>query len=185
METPTATELNPEIRAMRVAIAKDAIAQMDGPSPPTYLTGTSYLYAELPDDGPQLDPALDLKDVVDAVQPLCTVCQLGGLLLSKARLYDNVPLSRLLSQQGAGTCLRSGGQTAVRDLLADAFDGTTMRAVEDAFEGYLGPAGDYGLSLGSDYNAADRARGILTNLIANDGEFVIPAEFHAKEPADA
>src|SRR4051794_28070782 len=39
----------------------------------------------------------DLQDNVDVIEKDCTVCALGALLLSKARLFNDVPMTYLIS----------------------------------------------------------------------------------------
>ena len=173
-------EPTPEVRAMRVAIAKDAIAQLDGPTPPIYNRQAFYFFADVHG---HVDREDDLQQYLDRFDGPCQVCELGSLLLSKARLYDNAKVGEMKTLSRDNRLVAS--RCDVEERLADVFDPGTLDLLESAFEReVMGrtalytarlAARGYGLSLGDEPEEA--ARAIFRNLIDNDGTFVIPAEF--------
>ncbi len=116
----------------------------------------------------------DLRGCVDVVQHHCDVCLKGAAVLSKARIYDGVPMSTF--QRIASGCYAN----CVRDVLLDVFDGTTLDLMEIAFEGhvlwYIDPAPanyrqaiDFGHRY---YDNKERVRAVMENVIANGGVFI-------------
>jgi hypothetical protein len=168
-------ELTPEIRSRRVAVARDVLAQVAASK--LKVAVGSYLAVDcslalqeatedLPDDA-------DLQGVVDVVQAHCQVCARGALLLSKARLYNAVPLESIWGMDQ--------GDNA--DLLADTFDEETLDVLENAFEGHTinactgSPsflAVDFAKKIDPDRfgGAEKRLVAAMNNIIENDGEFL-------------
>ena len=126
----------------------------------------------------------DLKDNLDTVQKKCRVCLLGACVLSKARLYDNVPLEELLFDSDAGKSL-SADEDDTRSILQDVFDPEQMDLMEAAFEkttclaedctdyALLVQAVDFGNRYEDRY---DRVKAVMENIIANNGKFIVNAE---------
>jgi hypothetical protein len=173
-----------EARAMRVAIARDVLAQLDREDVPLDLTTTMYLSGRLA--GPY-EP--ELRDCVDRVQAGCTVCLLAACVLSRARLYGGVPTAafRLGVHHTEGTegLSLAAGRLRVVGALADVFDRDTLDAVEAAFMcTWMGeeerraalPLSSAAVAFGHRYDAdragmLARARAVMANIVAHDGEF--------------
>lgn len=173
-------ELTREIRDKRVAIARDIIKQIDTQA--ILLQTGSYLATI------KIDPPIDgdLQEHVDLIQQNCTACMLGAALLSKARLFNGVPMRRLDRNRRGGIDL---DREPIVDLLGEVFDRGTLNLLESAFEHCaMGEnALEDGLEaaefFGDQFDAAHvRARAIAQVLIDNDGEFILPAE---KDHVDA
>jgi hypothetical protein len=174
-------ELTPEIIARRVAIAQDVIDQINARKLQNVRTGR-YLHGVI-----SAEPAVDadLRDVVDLVAASCSVCARGAMLLSKARLYDSVPIKQFVSSSGRLGTLIHAECAEVRDALKADFDDRTIGMIEAAFE--RAPTGmgkwledDHELDLevaiafgdGCAGNSTDRLRAIMANIVANNGEFI-------------
>ena len=167
-------ELTREVRDKRIAVAKDVIARIDVQAI-TFGAG-DYVMGRLPE---AIDGSDDVQKHVDTIEKHCTVCMLGGLLLSKARLFDGVPISHIQD----GTFLISAERGMTAESLSDVFDDVTLDLLESAFErNEMGNEADdddqsaavqFGMTFGDDDRA--RARAIAQILIDNDGEFIVPA----------
>lgn len=177
-------ELTPAIRAKRVAIARDMLKQLERSDVPLRIVhGGGYVggYLEtLPGPEEQIQPFVDL------IQQHCDMCELGGLLLSKARLYDAVPMSVIVSDSGFDELNVYASHDDVASALADIFDPLTLDMLEAAFEGsdmftdldkgdegwdQVIAAAEFGQQLP---NSIECARTIAQLLIDGDGEFLIP-----------
>lgn len=127
---PAFGDLTPAER--RKAVAADVLARLEVTN---YAAG-SYLDTSLGTCVPT--PAVrrvaglggDLGPHVDAMIPGCTVCLLGGTLLAEARLFDNVPTSAVLADDGE-SCV---GASEITPLLTDVFDREQLGLMECAFE---------------------------------------------------
>jgi hypothetical protein len=152
---------------MRVAVAKDVIAQMTAKA---YQPGSGYVFMEFKEPLPQ--GATDLREVLGLPTARCEVCARGALLLSKARLYNAVPLKTIRSSQHV--CC---GQWFTESALADVFSAETLMLVEAAYEQCYHFAANlkerYAASqFGSQYrDDTERMVAIMENIIANGGEF--------------
>jgi hypothetical protein len=172
-------ELTREIRDRRVAVAKDVLAQLEAHKI-NVARGGFYLRLEtdLPDD------VTDLQACVDEVGPSCKICLRGAMLLSKARLFNDVPLDRIRRMNGFLLDGLHANRIDTRDLLADTFDEETLDLLECAFEGApefarqscgltrSRAATAFGATV--DYDPEERVRLCMNNLIDNDGEFIVP-----------
>ena len=136
----------------------------------------------------QVAKAEDLQEVVDVVQKKCNVCLLGACLLSKARLYDQVPLSELfmtIEDSEAGEIEAESDLLRVR--LEDCFSHRTMSLMEAAFECTAGLAEGltdserdvqllYGaVSFGLLHTSLSaRVEAVMKNVVQNGGLFKPP-----------
>lgn len=120
----------------------------------------------------------DLRGVADQLER-CRACALGGLLLSKACLYDAVPLSRMTDPMDNKQMCLSAGQEFIVESLDEAFSREQLDMIESAFEG---------IRVGC--NASDemkdkakrfarvalsmraRVQAIMENIISSEGVFV-------------
>src|SRR5579862_3956479 len=114
-----------------VLVAKDVLKRL------RYLNVSTNIYLK-----GVLEKALpkneDLKEHVAEVQKKCQVCALGACLLSKARLYDKVPLSSIGSLEGEDGYWKiyagCDSSTRIFTLLKDVFDLNSLSLMETAFE---------------------------------------------------
>ena len=188
--------LTQEIRDRRVAVAEDVLLQLDrtdvplrvGGEPgyicgePGYISGVDHT-GSAAYEGLNLDG--NLKDQVDIVQRNCTVCAMGALLLSKARLLDEVPMADLAykHREVEDRIIFIGRADTVR-LLKDTFDADTLTRAEAFFEGscmhmrdadyYLGGMAAYASSMSS---SRERLVMLADNIARNRGEFIVPAKY--------
>ena len=145
----------------------------------------------------------DRDKVLAAVQKNCQVCALGACIISKARVCPDVPLASLLEfvpeydedtdpeRQVLPT------ETGITKVLNDVFSEKTMELFEAAFEVDPGHCESvkweknqsavssrevYGaVVFGSRYgNNRDRLKAIMTNIVANGGEFRPPLATYAE-----
>jgi hypothetical protein len=166
------TMLTDEIRAKRVAVARDVIERIEAGKLRVATGG--YLYID-EDAGPVDTDGLiarggDLQPHVDEIERNCEVCALGAVLLSKARLMDAVPVA-VLGHVGSY-------QGAFHRSLADVFDENTLLAIESAFE--QGRFGDTDLSRGAAVfgdqfdDDAERCVAVMEKVIEGNGELAVP-----------
>lgn len=177
----TTTELTREVRAKRVAVMRDVLKQLDRKEMPLVVAqGYGYLggYA----DGELLEGSL--QPHVDQLQKTCKVCMLGAAFLSFTRLYNGVPSAVVNDYGHSHGNFITISSDPMRSALSDVFDEFTLDLMESAFErcdmsgltegdrlDACIKAGQYGLQFGSPEAAA---RAIAQNIVANDGEFILP-----------
>ncbi len=187
-------DLTPEIRANRVAVARDILLQLDRADNPLKVESGSYIKSrtgdallglgEYPDEG-------DLQDHVEAIQADCQVCFMGAVLLSKARLLNPVSMNRFFPYVETHVRLIRPGQWEITEAVSDVFDQQTMYMMEAAFEGtpcHAGPCSNpllingaalfgkrltRGKFLTLEEMSRVRARAVAENLIENDGVFTV------------
>jgi hypothetical protein len=189
-----AVELTEDMRARRVAVARDVLDQIRAGR--VNITVANYLAFKDYESGTRCFDLVqdavaagksDLQNVVDEVAPLCMVCARGALLLSKARVFDAVPIAGITSPE-------SGWFRIDRDvtdgLLADTFDPMTLSRIESAFEMQVMASRDLWDGLGSIRpevkvelfeavrfglgftDATMRCEAVMRNLVENRGEFL-------------
>lgn len=178
METETRKLTDRERRDMAVAIARDVIDQIrDLDRPLKIQNGRGYVSGSL---GIEIDMGLDLKDYVDLVQEKCYVCMLGGCMLSKARLYDEVPLAGIIDSPVTGSLTVDRFDTEWS--LMQAFGEANIDLLECAFEckprmSKFDTPADLrigAMAFGCGYSdPKSRALAIMENVVANDGDFVV------------
>lgn len=144
---------------MRVAIAKDVIAQVNA----RRYTATPGTFLRVEFVEPFPEGAADLRDVVGLPMVVCDVCAKGAMLLSKARLFDAVPLDDMVVEE---TILGGGDE----EILYEAFGEENADLIESAFELYSGDhlACEFGHR---HKNPADRLIAIMANIVEHDGIF--------------
>ena len=183
--------LTREIRDRRVAVAEDVLLQLRRLDVPLlvlrgvgYIVGAGHVGSS-EYEGIDLDG--DLKDHADMVQRRCTVCAMGALLLSKARLLDEVPMAAIVRTHDEIGEIDVDREDAVR-LLKDTFDADTLNRVEAFFEGspmhmftrryYLSGMDAYAKSLAT---PRERMIEVAENIVHNLGEFIVPARYLSDE----
>ncbi len=175
--------LTDEIRANRVAVAKDVRLQIAGQK--LNLICGAYLHFDT-DLGNTLvsfnytngytlngiSPTDNAQEHIEQIQASCKVCARGALVLSKVRLLNNATVSDLLATHDD---VENG------NFLADLFDTETFSRIEAAymqdssfgslFDGLKDEAAEFGWAI-DDEDA--RLDAIMANLIENNGEFIPP-----------
>lgn len=170
-------------REKAVAIAKDVLKHVRDYRwfRGTYIHG-SWRGEEAPWTG-------DLREHLDKVQEKCTMCLLGACLMSKARLFDAVPLDRLYKSDSERVDEVYNSINPDRGtiglLLRDIFSPLELAKIESAFErrvmtdGVATTMATHDLLRGAALfgkkivNDGDRVTAVMENIIANDGEFVV------------
>ena len=141
---------------MRVAIAEDVLKQLRAGK-----ITLAHVYLRNKQDYRPLTPLLrnahDLQEVVDKITKTCKVCQLGACLLSKARLFNKVPIDKLTSYNR-----ESVFGTEVYEALSDVFSDSQLNKIENAFEDQR----EY--SQESDKTAVEAT---MENIVRNRGTF--------------
>ena len=157
-----------------VAVARDVLKYLDS------LEFTTSNYLEIPDTL-SVPGEGDLKDCVDVVQKGCRVCLLGACLLSKSRLFDEVPLkdlfnhflyhpTRYITDRNTYRLLESVFSRDQMTMMESAFQQDSWFAIQEKVETRLAEDSQ---DFGSRYdNKADRARAVMENVIANGGVFI-------------
>lgn len=156
----------------RVAIARDVIQRLN--SDGSLLTAGHNGYICSPVKFP--DDSGDLKDRMEDIdQAPCMVCALGATLLSKARLFNNVPLATITDNN---YFLHVSGHTA-RQNLRDVFPTLMLDMIEAAYE--MRPMGTWlpeklrkTVNFGTEIkDPKQRMIAIMQNIIDNGGEFIV------------
>jgi len=145
-----------DCREKRIAIVNNVLENFD-----TYRFARgimiSGLHAVSPAERPYASTPVN-ESLVAKLKDNGTVCLLGALLLSRIELCQNVEWGRL------GACNRS--------ILYDAWTLEELFSMEAAFELWDGLDNEHASWFGRMYSDnRDRARAILENIIANDGDF--------------
>ncbi len=124
--------VTPKILAERVAIAKDVLAQLADTERPLKATRGCYIdgYIPLPAH------SCDVKDVVDQIQANCKMCAKGALLMSYARLLDNVRLSEIGSPSVCDNEAFAvyASNTTIMEVLSPVFGRRFLNKIERVFE---------------------------------------------------
>lgn len=118
----------------------------------------------------------DLQDCIDEVEQNCQVCLKGALILSKARLFNALPmkeLQRILDLGGFEMCYQ------IITLLTDVFDRRSIDLLEVTFEErrWSWTTGseeeiESALKFGKPYKSKEGiVRGTMENVIWNKGYF--------------
>jgi len=159
-----------------VAVAKDVLAHLDTIRARRGIYMNGYI--------PRVDRSEDLQKHADTVTTNCKMCALGALMLSKARLYNDVPMrsiadnSAMFDDQSSVYASRSDVERAISEI----FSLKQMAMIETAFEGGTCSAQDCDtdtLSRAAAYtrgvdDSSERIRMVMQNIIDNGGEFIPP-----------
>jgi hypothetical protein len=84
-----------------LAIAKDVLAQLKSKKI-KFKIDTGYVHGTVELARSPVSMDKPLQEQIDAIQPECEVCALGGCFLSYIRLYNHVPTEDLLDEQWSG-----------------------------------------------------------------------------------
>lgn len=171
----TAKQTPPKLtkRERAVAIAKDVIRQL------RWLRVAQYHYLNV-QDSDKIESAIDkvgydadLRDILPVVRKNCDVCAKAAMLLSKARVFDKVPISEVFSSWGSSIA----DDDEICSLLSGSFSSKTLSLIEAAFErsrmfaGYT-PESIAAEEFGDRYpDPKKRLRAIMLNVVKNNGEF--------------
>lgn len=197
------------LRAMRVAVARDVLMQLDARK----IVAESGTYVRLLGDDPNAknwrgrqegrsaEPELmdaaregaDLQTVVDKLGS-CAVCAIGASLLSYARLFDSVPLTDWNAWRSSGrdtfSISPNGGTDGAKDVLLDKLGVQFVQSIEQVFEGWEPGTTDckddvegYDVGVYGEIGSEERMRTIMHQIIEQGGEFVMPY-YEASERVD-
>lgn len=178
-------------KAGAVAIARDVLAQLDAVDGPRYSTSNGYLRTSrfnVDDLGnaavrdSTTTASIDLQKALPLIEGKCTVCMMGGLLLAKARLFNDEIIAIDIDASGNGSMSLDRPLTA--QALQQYFSDDTLDVIEAAFEGHTHNHDDDTLEKlcnGATWatrgmNATQRAFFVAENIIANNGDFVVQPE---------
>lgn len=154
-----------------IAIAKDVLKQLKKFN----LSRGQFIRPR--DDFYLLPLVADLQQCVADVQANCNVCQKGALLLSKARLYNDVPIDTARKIM-FNYCDESG---LIKDSLQGYVDRESLDLLEAAFEcdsfSWMNNADrgriEIAIEFGSRYKSLrGRIKACMENMIENNGYFV-------------
>lgn len=123
----------PKDPAKAVVVAQHVIDML----PSTKLARGHYMHEPRGYEVTLPDGQTDLKSIVPELRAHCEVCQLGALVLSKAELFDQVPITRFVT---ASIGLSVSRTTCIVSL-EDIFDPVTLLLLENAFETASGGGG--------------------------------------------
>lgn len=170
-----------------VEVCRDVLLQLERGK---YTLGHIYLSASeyMPDTKEG-----DLQQHVDKIEK-CYVCAIGAALMSKARLYNNVPIKSVLSCRGN----IDANQDNIIKNMNDIFSARLLYEMEAAYERTPRLCDDYCISkerlcgataFGESYiNDRERMVAIMENIIDNNGEFVFdsvePSQYFYEEEFD-
>lgn len=161
-------------RERAVAVATDVIEQLDKKRGSYRLNG-GYLGQN---DGTALFPVGgDLQQCADQAQRSCSVCAIGALLISKARLFNHVPISRLAATNFYGEPGQLGaGRDTIIELLDGVFTESQAAMIEAAFETtnvFTSMDASKAVAFGLQHQRSHKARlrAIMQNIVDNDGVF--------------
>lgn len=167
---------------MRVAVAKDVIERIDTYqfSKAVYLTSEEYSI-------PLEETTGDLQNILPTVEQNCQMCAIGALLVSKARLFNDVPIQDVVMPLRTNEFTIASGVNNILKLLGKVFPDFMLYQIEATFvqtnrftpypydsNPKIRDAATYGLSLSPDLKL--RVKSIMQNIIDNKGEFIIPIE---------
>lgn len=170
---------------MAVAVALDIIKQLTLTEHPLVAAHKGYISSPLLISQDQV--ALDLQDLVSDIQAAgCEVCMRGAAVLSKARLYDNVPMAECCeyeyNEDATSYRVPHLDRVQTEKYLEEVFDDDTRHLMEVAFEcdpsiDFYTPctAESFGAAIfGMKYEKAkDRMIAIAENIANNGGVFVV------------
>jgi hypothetical protein len=181
MSDAALTTTLPSEESKAIQVAKDVLAHLHvyRPIRGKYIAG--YL--------PRIENAdADMSEYLSDFESRCDVCALGACLLSKVRLYDNVPVRAVIwTNYGVrGYEIVDVSGSAVKNNLDDVFSRLQLAMIESAFEQrVMSPAVSSSeesmrlqasVKFGLRYeNARERLQAIMENIIDYDGTFNPPA----------
>ena len=162
-------KLTPE--KQRVAIAKDVIKQLEllkiKPKLNSGYVDLAKSYVGAPD--------AQVCDVV--ANQKCTVCALGGMMVSAVQLADKLRVSDIASEWEGIASVGYLGADICYDYLRTFFTREQLRQIEAAFEGWTEIRGvPYKKFEPKVRGAANRMILVMKNIIKNKGTFVWPKE---------
>lgn len=162
--------MNEKQKANAVLVAQDVLKQLHRKSVPLKVNKGCY-FRILADYRNYALPQGELQNYVDVVQERCEVCARGAMVLSKARLLNDVLVDRVIRMD----------QDATANLLKDVWDEKQLDLMEAAFEVCSNYYEEHskGLAYGAVCfgakfpDARKRLAAIMKNVVENAGVFVV------------
>ncbi len=151
-------------KEMRIAIAEDLLKQLRKRKT---MAVTQGIYCDVVDlDTLCLDNNLNRGDSaqphIDKIQGSCTVCALGGMLLSHIRLFNKVDIGQLTHVGGYD----------IKGYLLDYFSKTQLSLIEGVFERWHGGDKAAACAFARKYRGdKQRLIAIMKNIVKNEGIF--------------
>lgn len=161
-----------------IAVAEDVLKQLPNLK---LRRSNAYLFGNIPE---LRGVSGDVQEHIEKVQANCQVCLLGACLLSKARLYDGVPLESIRRNDESSYYNFNISGEDIKQLLADVFPIKESECIEAAFEGSSGLEDfdtdeellERAVYFGNQFSGVDeRVRQVMYNIIENNGHFIPPA----------
>ena len=153
----------------RIAICKDVIRHLRSLRVKSSNGYIVDMGCDLP-TGTKLPPATDdAQKHVGKIVKRCEVCALGGMMFSFIRLFDDVPMKKMMHWD-AINC----GREYIASKLHRYFTPDQLYQIERAFEhgnGLKDKFNSYGYD-GEEENDKNRLRAIMLNVVRNGGKFV-------------
>ena len=152
----------------RIAICKDVLRHLRSLR---VKSGNGYLVDRAwADGGCELPPATDdAQKHVGKITKRCEVCALGGMMLSFIRLFDDVPMKKLIDFYGNEIgCERD----YLISKLKRYFTPDQLYQIEYAFEHGAGLKDRFNVYSGDPEDDKNRLRATMLNVIRNGGKFV-------------
>jgi hypothetical protein len=170
---------------MAVAIATDVISQLrKRNSKMKVKDGNAYVDTDFRPE----DTTGDLREILpEMLKTDCTVCAKGALIISKARLFNKVPLKKIFPEREWQNFFGRHidrldlirNCSTMSALLSPIFPRKTADLIEAAFEKTLyyasnsSPTSRKSVNFGLKYpDPKKRLIAIMKNVIANNGDFV-------------
>ena len=150
----------------RIAICKDVIRHLRSLR---VKSSNGYICDQDGGDACKLPPATDdAQKHVGKIAKRCEVCALGGMMLSFIRLYDDVPMKKMILFGDEIGC----GRGYIESKLRRYFTLDQLYKIEGAFEDGDGLKDTFDSYEDSEENDKNRLRATMLNVIRNGGKFV-------------
>ena len=190
-------QLTREIRDGRIALCKDVIDRIEHHD--LCIASAAGYLTEKPGASPRAVAAIikkghragkDAQGIVDQLEPFCQACIRGAMMLSKARVFNDMPMGDIVDSRSGIDAERGDTRVALEDF----FDAEDLAQIEAAFEVYILDIEDVESEGVCDYDwgklrgaccfgkfaegdqpgrlgAKARCLAVMQNIAANDGVF--------------
>ena len=167
-----------KINSRAILVAKDVIKQIEHYS----VCEGSYINVCIPNTTYDKIKPIDLRDLIPTLKKarICKVCALGACLISKAKLFDNVPLEGMFKDSNITNSKYLLCNNKIHSLLQEIFPNQQAELIEAAFErsdNYGGNNSSENIIKAVDFGnnfdfPKERLIAIMQNIIDNRGFFI-------------